>query len=183
MMIDDIVVVVVNTSHRPAIQLHPPPPPRQRLGDDPQRLPPPAHSLAHLPDLVRPLAQPLVKRPTLIRIQHPRLDPMDVGQGIHLVDRPFDQAQTVAHTHTYENPSNPKSVSQPLTTPFHPPGDSRQGLHDEMFDLDDGQLGLLCDRLKRHRPLTPRTSKHGLDERHQADLLTQEIRVCLEDRL
>lgn len=52
-----------------------------------------------------------------------------------------------------------------------------------MLNLLDGQLGLSRDRLERHGPLASRSTENGLDERHQADLLTEEIRVGLEDGL
>lgn len=45
------------------------------------------------------------------------------------------------------------------------------------------QLGLARNRLERHVSLTSRSLEDGFDERHEADFLTEEVLVVVEDRL
>ena len=62
-------------------------------------------------------------------------------------------------------------------------GDVRERLHDKVLDLCDRDLCVLCDALEREHPIVGCAAKDRLDERHQADLLAQEVLVLLKDRL
>lgn len=65
----------------------------------------------------------------------------------------------------------------------HKAKNAPQSLHNQMLDLVQRQTRLLRDRLEAHRPVIRVPPEHGLDERHQTDLLPQERVVLLQDRL